>query len=406
MYTESFLFRLLCILSVLLTFLTSVYGANCKARCNLAHGSCDESGKCRCDPGWEGEQCEMCVRMPGCANGTCHQPWQCMCESGWTGRFCDKEIYICDHQKPCQNNANCTDDLEGDYFCTCPEGFLGKNCELKKGPCETTWYPCKNGGTCWDDNGYASNLTCRCLAGFVGTFCEINVDDCLMRPCANGATCHDGVNRFICECQPGFEGRFCTVNLDDCASNPCKNGGKCYDLVNDFSCVCPDGYVGKNCTIPVTKPDSNVESKPPPQISKATDRHVTRTTTSRYSKNTFSQPIRSPDTVRQNYTSLSQSTQQPDRGLVISVKEVVNPSHFPLTRTQIIIVAVFGICTLLLVAVTTGLILKSRRKQWHKGRHCQSVSNSVRNRTEQECQVSFLSKDIPEPSKTQDANLI
>lgn len=44
----------------------------------------------RCDPGWEGEQCERCVPMPGCRHGYCQQPWQCNCETGWGGRFCDK----------------------------------------------------------------------------------------------------------------------------------------------------------------------------------------------------------------------------------------------------------------------------------------------------------------------------
>ena len=44
----------------------------------------------RCDPGWEGDYCEECVRMPGCLHGTCHQPWQCICHSGWAGKFCDK----------------------------------------------------------------------------------------------------------------------------------------------------------------------------------------------------------------------------------------------------------------------------------------------------------------------------
>lgn len=49
---------------------------------------------CRCDPGWDGEQCERCVPMPGCLHGSCQQPWQCSCEPGWGGRFCDKGLFI------------------------------------------------------------------------------------------------------------------------------------------------------------------------------------------------------------------------------------------------------------------------------------------------------------------------
>lgn len=77
--------------------------------------------------------------------------------------------------------------------------------------------PCKNGGLCEDLGGFAPELSCRCLVGFTGPRCETNMDDCLMRPCANGATCVDGVNRFSCLCPVGFTGRFCTINLDDCA---------------------------------------------------------------------------------------------------------------------------------------------------------------------------------------------
>uniref|UniRef100_A0A669NYP5 Delta like non-canonical Notch ligand 2 n=1 Tax=Phasianus colchicus TaxID=9054 RepID=A0A669NYP5_PHACC len=183
-----------------------IAGDDCSEHCNLAHGSCDQDGKCRCDPGWEGEYCEECVRMPGCLHGTCHQPWQCICHSGWAGKFCDKDVHICEHQSPCQNGAQCVYDRDGDYSCLCPEGFHGKDCEMKAGPCEKAGSPCKNGGQCQDENGFASNFTCRCLAGFVGAFCEHDVDDCLMRPCANGATCHDGINRFSCQCQVGFEG--------------------------------------------------------------------------------------------------------------------------------------------------------------------------------------------------------
>jgi len=91
------------------------------------------------------------------------------------------------------------------------------------------------------------DLACRCLAGFTGRRCETDVDDCLMRPCANGATCLDGVNRFSCLCPAGFSGRFCTVNLDDCASRPCLNAGRCLDRAGGFHCICRPGYAGATC---------------------------------------------------------------------------------------------------------------------------------------------------------------
>uniref|UniRef100_A0A3Q3W7C4 EGF-like domain-containing protein n=1 Tax=Mola mola TaxID=94237 RepID=A0A3Q3W7C4_MOLML len=202
---------------------------------------------CRCDPGWEGERCERCVPTPGCRHGSCQQPWQCSCEPGWGGRFCDKDLSVCSEQQPCQHGATCVMEDSGDYACLCPEGFHGRNCQLKVGPCHQRRSPCKNGGLCEDANGFAAELTCRCLAGFTGPRCETNMDDCLMRPCANGATCLDGVNRFSCLCPAGFSGRFCTVNLDDCASQPCRNGGRCLDRAEGFHCVCRPGYSGATC---------------------------------------------------------------------------------------------------------------------------------------------------------------
>uniref|UniRef100_A0A8C9XAA9 Delta like non-canonical Notch ligand 2 n=1 Tax=Sander lucioperca TaxID=283035 RepID=A0A8C9XAA9_SANLU len=200
-----------------------------------------------CDPGWDGELCDRCVLMPGCVHGSCRQPWQCRCETGWAGRFCDR---VCS-RRPCQNGATCVMEDGGEYACLCPHGFHGNNCQLKAGPCLQERSPCKNGGLCEDADGFAAALTCRCLAGFTGARCETDVDDCLMKPCANGATCLDAINRFLCVCPAGFTGRFCTVNVDDCASRPCLHAGRCLDRAGGFHCVCRPGYAGTTCEMPL-----------------------------------------------------------------------------------------------------------------------------------------------------------
>lgn len=46
------------------------------------------------------------------------------------------DVHICEHQPPCQNGAQCVYDRDGEYSCLCLEGFHGKDCELKTGPCE------------------------------------------------------------------------------------------------------------------------------------------------------------------------------------------------------------------------------------------------------------------------------
>lgn len=72
--------------------------------------------------------------------------------------------------------------------------------------------PCKNNGTCIDLIG---SFNCNCTAGFNGTQCENNIDDCPSHGCNNG-TCVDGINNFTCLCNPGFNGTSCEIDINEC----------------------------------------------------------------------------------------------------------------------------------------------------------------------------------------------
>ena len=64
-------------------------------------------------------------------------------------------------------------------------------------------------------------------------------------PCQNNSTCSmDSPGVTSCQCLAGYTGSHCQHNIDDCDSEPCDHG-KCRDLVNDFSCDCDPGYNGK-----------------------------------------------------------------------------------------------------------------------------------------------------------------
>ena len=55
-------------------------------------------------------------------------------------------------------------------------------------------------------NTFDSNVTAFEIVSFIfirGEFCEEDVDECLSRPCSNGATCVDGQNGFSCVCMQG-----------------------------------------------------------------------------------------------------------------------------------------------------------------------------------------------------------
>ncbi|XP_061084595.1 protein delta homolog 2 [Conger conger] len=350
-----------------------------ECQCNLSHGRCDESGACRCDPGWEGPQCDDCARMPGCVHGSCHQPWQCTCESGWAGRFCDKDVYVCTNEQPCKNGATCFTNDSGDYSCFCPEGFHGKNCEMKTGPCQRTRSPCKNGGLCEDSNGFAPELSCRCLAGFVGARCEEDVDDCLMRPCANGASCVDGVNRFSCECPAGFSGRFCTVNDDDCAGRPCRNGGRCLDRVAAFQCLCPPGFDGPTCE-GATPWRPGLETRPPTWVSRGwTGGGAPRGNAS---------------------TRGVTAGGGGERLLKISVKEVVTQRDAGLTEVQLVTLLVLGGMTLAVVALTAALVMRGHwQDRCGRCNPPQPRPDPAPAPAQQECKISFLHEPSPKLEK-------
>lgn len=40
---------------------------------------------------------------------------------------------------------------------------------------------------------------CRCQAGYTGSYCEEQVDECSPNPCQNGATCTDYLGGYSCE---------------------------------------------------------------------------------------------------------------------------------------------------------------------------------------------------------------
>lgn len=72
-------------------------------------------------------------------------------------------------------------------------------------------------------------------------------NNCDSTSCYNGGSCTDSIGSFSCACSRGFTGSFCEINIDDCLHNACDNNATCVDGHDEYSCVCPAGFKGDLC---------------------------------------------------------------------------------------------------------------------------------------------------------------
>ncbi|XP_076085388.1 sushi, von Willebrand factor type A, EGF and pentraxin domain-containing protein 1-like [Mytilus galloprovincialis] len=95
--------------------------------------------------------------------------------------------------------------------------------------------PCQNGAQCNDQiNAY----TCTCVDGFAGVHCEENINECAPAPCKNGATCNDQVNGYTCTCVGGYTGILCEAEI------PCNK----LDVVPHVTVLTSGVEVGESVT--------------------------------------------------------------------------------------------------------------------------------------------------------------
>lgn len=114
------------------------YGESCSKKCDCKNnGSCNfQTGKCVCERGWHGADCNTPCRAgkygvncnqdcPTCVhgNGTCHpQLGTCVCKAGWRGPRCDRTCAPgtwgvgCANTCKCRNGAGCNHET-GEWGC-------------------------------------------------------------------------------------------------------------------------------------------------------------------------------------------------------------------------------------------------------------------------------------------------
>uniref|UniRef100_A0A8C7G2Z0 Delta-like protein n=1 Tax=Oncorhynchus kisutch TaxID=8019 RepID=A0A8C7G2Z0_ONCKI len=245
------------------------------------HGTCQQPWQCNCQEGWGGLFCNQdlnyCTHHKPCMNGaTCSNTGQgsytCSCRPGFTGDACEIEVNECtlnpcrnggsctvtyvsiffskDMENtamtcadgPCFNEGRCADNPDGGYFCQCPTGYAGFNCEKKIDHCTSS--PCSNGARCVD---LVNSYLCQCPDGFTGMNCDHTGNECSIYPCQNGGTCQEGLDGYTCICPPGYTGRNCSSPISRCEHNPCHNSATCHERNNRYVCACVPGYGGRNC---------------------------------------------------------------------------------------------------------------------------------------------------------------
>ncbi|KAK3512198.1 hypothetical protein QTP70_000408 [Hemibagrus guttatus] len=111
-------------------------GGVCTLQCQNG-GSCvlnaRKQQKCRCQPNYGGEKCEVNQCRDFCQNGgTCTASPTgsptCRCRPGFTGPYCD--LRTC--QSYCLNGGNCTVSRGNQPICRCPAHFLGDRCQYSE----------------------------------------------------------------------------------------------------------------------------------------------------------------------------------------------------------------------------------------------------------------------------------
>ncbi|XP_062571231.1 sushi, nidogen and EGF-like domain-containing protein 1 isoform X2 [Saccostrea cucullata] len=71
-------------------------------------------------------------------------------------------------------------------------------------------------------------------------------NNCIFGTCDHGGVCQDMYRDFQCHCKRGFTGKRCQIDVDECLARPCDQG-ICKNTVGSYHCTCFIGWIGKHC---------------------------------------------------------------------------------------------------------------------------------------------------------------
>lgn len=192
--------------------------------CDCKHGECHPvTGKCICEPGWEGESCETfhCKDVNNCNNGRCIGPNTCGCNPGWESRAGSAcAAFHCRDLARCNDNGECV----GPNSCSCDDDWKGTP-DCRQRTCVLVPSLCDDGNPCTIDDCDAATgcshepMICSlfesCVAGDCVPSCNTT------RECEEGQACRQG------GCVNGCEGDTDCLDGDSCTIDECDTRQSC-----------------------------------------------------------------------------------------------------------------------------------------------------------------------------------
>ncbi|XP_060033003.1 protein kinase C-binding protein NELL1 isoform X2 [Erinaceus europaeus] len=181
----------------------------------------------------------FCAEGPKCGENSECKNWNtkatCECKNGYISvqgdsAYCEDIDECAAKMHYCHANTVCVN-LPGLYRCDCVPGYIRVDDFSCTAFCEEG---CRHGGTCVAPN------QCVCPAGFTGSHCEKDIDECALRThtCGSDSACVNLAGGFDCLCASGSScsgdcphegglrrnGQVWTLNDDRCSLCSCKDG--------------------------------------------------------------------------------------------------------------------------------------------------------------------------------------